>query len=113
VSPQVSCGNGASNPNPGPLEFRINVTGITPAWFITSANSDPNGVHALFAADIVNGQAGGNGQTGLVWAQNTPGTPEQFQATPEPATMVLLGTGTAGDRGEGSPAPPLRLSSLV
>src|SRR5205814_1596719 len=81
---------GASNPNPGPLEFRINVSGITPTWFIASANSDPNGVHALFAADIINGQAGGNGKTGLVWALETP---EQLQDTPEPATMLLLGSG--------------------
>jgi len=93
VSPQISCGPGASTPNPGPLEFRINVAGITPAWFIASASNDPNDVHALFAADIFNGQAGGNGQTGLVWTLGTPGTPQQFQATPEPATMFLLGTG--------------------
>jgi len=93
TAPQMSCGTGASNPNPGPLEFRINVAGITPSWFIASTNTDPNGVQALFAADIINGQAGGNGNTGLVWTLGTPGTPEQFQATPEPATMLLLGSG--------------------
>ncbi len=94
VEPDVRCGNGASNPNPGPLQFRINVTGITPAWFIASAGSDPNAIHAYFAADIFNGQAGGNGKTGLVWTTGTPGTPEVFAAeTPEPATLVLLGTG--------------------
>lgn len=92
---QDRCGNGASNPNPGPLQFRISVPGITPASFIPSQGG---GVQTLFVADIINGQAGGNGQTGLVWTDGG-SLPCDLRTcsipTPEPATLVMLGSGLA------------------
>ena len=74
------CGNGGSNPNPGPLTFNVNLTGITLASFIGNAGG------YYFASDIT-----GVRNTGLVAALG-PGRPT---AVPEPASLTLLGTGLA------------------
>lgn len=73
------CGPGGSHPNPGPLEFQISLTGITPGWFVANQNG------TFFAADIINRNVQGR-PTGMVWATN-PGP------IPEPSSLVLLGTG--------------------
>ena len=78
----TGCGNGGSSTNPGPLEFGVNLTGITVNSFVANAGG------YYFASDVM----GTNGKTGLVAANgsNTP-TP----TVPEPASLTLFGTGLA------------------
>ena len=86
-----NCHNGSSPPeNPGPLEFTITKTGITPASFIGNSNTPSY----FFAADVFF-----QGNTGMVFAgpgRETRGCEENCdQAVPEPASLVLLGAGLA------------------
>jgi hypothetical protein len=75
------CGNGASNPQAGPLEFTITAGGLTAAMLAElSSGGDPS---AFFVADII----GTNGQTGPVGAN---------AVVPEPGTLALLGSGLVG-----------------
>jgi len=74
------CGSGGSSPNPGPLSFDVNLTGVTLNSFIA------NNGGWFFASDIT-----GVVNTGLV-AANGPSTPP---SVPEPASLTLLGSGLA------------------
>lgn len=93
VAPLLRCGPGGSNPNPGPLEFRISLPGITVASFAASSGGN---ISTLFVADI---QAPDGLTTGLVWTNGPctsptqPGCGQQLTQTPEPASLALLGTG--------------------
>jgi hypothetical protein len=51
----TACGNGGSNPQSGPLDFRISGTGVSAASF------EQNAAGQFFAADLL-----GNGNTGAV-----------------------------------------------
>jgi hypothetical protein len=91
--PLVQCGTGGSNPNPGPLEFRITLPGITVASFAASSGGN---ISTLFAVDI---QAPDGRTTGLVWTNGPctsptqPGCNQQLTQTPEPASLAMLGAG--------------------
>ena len=80
------CGNGASNPLPGPLVFTVNRTGgLSVNDFIDNAAG------FYFASDIY---GGGTGNTGNVAAL---GSPVQVSTvTPEPGTFGILGAALVG-----------------
>lgn len=79
------CGSGASNPQPGPLSFRV-----TSNLLITVASFIANSSGYFFSADIL----GFNGNTGNVGTKAGTVTviPDRVP-TPEPASMALLGAG--------------------
>lgn len=82
-----SCGSGASNPNPGPLDFKVTaLQGISAADFVANAN----GIY--FSADV-RGPAGGTGNiaaNGVTTGLSLSGT---SAAVPEPGSLPLLGAG--------------------
>ncbi len=83
------CGPGASHAKAGPLEFTITVaSGLTPEMFI------PNSKGYTFTADII----AGNGNTGSVGSFGSVDTTvvTTAAAVPEPASLVLLGSGLIG-----------------
>jgi hypothetical protein len=69
----TGCGSGGSSPLAGPLSFIVTETGLTVNSFVSNGS-------AFFTADIL----GTTGNTGPVGA---------IAATPEPASMLLFGTG--------------------
>jgi hypothetical protein len=84
----IVCGDGGSNPNPGPLDFTVfDAGGITASSFISSVGGTAPGGW-LFSADIL--VQGANGGTYNV-ATNAPAIPE-----PETYAMLLAGLGLLG-----------------
>jgi len=80
-------GNGPS----GPLSFTVgDANGVLLADFAKLSTNPPGDTQAYFAADIF-----GNGNTGNVGATGTPTTSQ----TPEPSSLMLLGTGIIGAAG--------------
>jgi hypothetical protein len=83
-------GNGSGSSLLGPLHFSVQGTGLTIGSFASnSTGGDPN---VFFAVDIY---APGTGNTGpLGGSACITCTPdEHLLATPEPASLVLLGSG--------------------
>jgi hypothetical protein len=92
VAIDSSAGNGSVNAYFGDLEFLLfRPTGLSTDDFIA------NGDGYFFAADLTNGNGEGGGNTGSqAWAARTSCpdcTPGQQSTVPEPASMLLLGTG--------------------
>ena len=82
-----ACGPGASQPNYGPVQFRVTSTGILVSSFVANAEG------TIFVADIINGAPNGNGATGLIRATAIDRT---ITAVPEPATLMRVGAGLVG-----------------
>jgi len=88
----TACGNGGSNPQPGPLTFKVTASGLTLSSFAENSrtnqgNIDPNGF--VMGADIL----GSTGNTGPVGATG-PGTvctDCQQSTVPEPTSIALFG----------------------
>lgn len=84
-SPACS-GNGGGHGYAGPLSFDVTAAGLTPASFQELSRLPPGSEHAYFVADIL-GSLGNTGPVGATLSQT------QTSATPEPSSMLLLGTG--------------------
>jgi hypothetical protein len=88
VSCTTGCGNGGSNPNPGPLSFDVQLVGITLGSFVG------NGAGYYFASDLIGPGPNGDRVTGNMGALGRTGD-TQISAVPEPASLMLFGTGLA------------------
>jgi PEP-CTERM motif-containing protein len=86
VSCTTGCGNGGSNPNPGPLSFDVQLTGVNVLQFVGSSKG------YYFASDLIGPGANGAPLTGNMAALG-PNDTTQIAAVPEPASLTLLGTG--------------------
>jgi len=88
VSCTTGCGNGGSNPNPGPLTFDVTVSNLKLNWFIA------NNAGFYFASDLIGPGPDGGRITGNMGALGSTDV-TQTAAVPEPASLMLLGTGLA------------------
>ncbi len=92
----LSCGPGASKTNPGPLNFTltsaagVNVSDFVPIDMCYQPTSRSACEAIWLASDII----GPSGKTGDVGALGS--TPTPPSSTPEPSSLMLLGTGALG-----------------
>lgn len=77
------CGNGASNPTPGPLKFFVVGSSFTPATFVDNTED------VYFTADLYYKKADGGWTTGAVGSM-------ERTLVPEPSSLILTGVGLVG-----------------
>ena len=89
------CGSGGNTPNPGPLVFDLNISGLLETSFIKTTDSNNN----FFASDICVSLS----STACLVGSNTgdvcTSTSATFippQSTPEPGSLLLLAAGLLG-----------------
>jgi len=87
VSCTTGCGNGGSNPNPGPLSFDVQLTGVTVLQFVGSTKG------YYFASDLIGPGPEGAPRTGNMASLGPNNSTTDVAAVPEPASLTLLGTG--------------------
>jgi len=91
----TGCGNGSSNPNPGPLMFSVVAPGIDIDDFVlNNGNFNGFGVNITgfrFSADLM-GPAGGTGNV----ASSETTLPRALNTAPEPASLSLVGLALVG-----------------
>jgi len=87
VSCTSGCGNGGSDPNPGPLSFDVQLANVSVYQFVGSSKG------FYFASDLIGPGPEGAPRTGNMASLGPNNGTTDVAAVPEPASLTLLGSG--------------------